>query len=533
MIPFYGEWTFHVLIGVAAAAAGGLGHRAWVRRRWSRPPAGVIHEAVLALDLVESTQLAIRYGDRFAMRACNFLEALALEVGRANNTTSIESTGDGCRMTFASLPAAAATARTVLARLHQRPAELASGPPLELRAGISYGVILLDDRGHRHGATINRAFRLMAVPAGAFVAVPGEPLMQPIPDRNRIFVDEDSIEALRGAGLAFREVGVCTLKGFTGFHRVFELLADQAPVYERRTFLLLAGAHAALAALRPAHAATPLLFHQHGHGLAFSPDGKLLLAPSEKGLAAYEGGAWWEAPGPAHGFSGFSVAERAIYSSGQPLAGAAAPAGLLRSTDGGRIWQALALAGDADLQLLAAGYRSGAIYVFNAQPNRVMPSAGLYLTMDEGKTWRQAAARGLAGEIHALAAHPSNAAVVAVGTGAGLYVSRDSAQSFSPADAGEPVTAVTFDHEGERILYSRALSNDLMEQALQGGSRHRIRLPRLVHDYVTCLAHSPIDEHTLAFATRKRDVYLSRDGGRNWRQLANHGEAHAVDHTHH
>ena len=229
MIHFYGEWTFHVLVGVVAATAGVLGHRAWIRRSWSRPPAGVIHEAVLALDLVESTQLAIRYGDHFAMRACNFLETVAREAGRANGMTSFENTGDGCRMNFASVPAAAATAKVVLEALRARPAELASGPPLELRAGIAYGVILLDDRGHRHGATINRAFRLMAVPGGAFVKVLDEPSTQPIPDRNRIFVDEESLDALRAAGLDVEEVGVCRLKGFTGFHRVFELQDAPTP----------------------------------------------------------------------------------------------------------------------------------------------------------------------------------------------------------------------------------------------------------------------------------------------------------------
>lgn len=224
MAPFYSEWTFHVLVGVVAASAGVLGHRAWVRRQWNRPPAGVIREAVLALDLVESTQLALRYGDRFAMRAANFLQEQALAAGRQNGMTSVENTGDGCKMTFASVLAAAQTARAVRDGLRDTPAKLASGPPLQIRAGIAYGVILLDAAGQRHGATINRAFRLMAVPAGAFVAVAGEPLVQPIPDRDRIFLDEDCIEELRGSPLAWREVGVCRLKGFTGFHRAFELL---------------------------------------------------------------------------------------------------------------------------------------------------------------------------------------------------------------------------------------------------------------------------------------------------------------------
>lgn len=294
--------------------------------------------------------------------------------------------------------------------------------------------------------------------------------------------------------------------------------------------------HALLAALLLALAvsggapAAPLLFHAHGHGLAFSPDGRALLAPSEAGLAAYEDGAWWEVPGPAQGFSGFSVAERAIYSSGHTHGKAAneVPMGLMRSMDGGRTWRAVALAGTADFQLLAAGYRSGAIYVLNARPSPPLPVAGFYVTHDEGRSWRAVAARGLAGEIHSLAAHPQDARVVAAGTGSGLYLSRDGGESFVRLDRSEPVTAVAFDHHGARLFYARALSNDVIDRALKEGSSRRLRLPRLAGDYITCLAHSPTDENVLAFGTRKRDVYLTRNAGATWRRLASEGAAGAA-----
>lgn len=220
---FYGEWTFHVLVGVLAAAAGVLAHRAWSRRRWRRAPAGVVIEAVLAVDLVNSTWLATHHGEELAMRARNLLERRALAAANSQGVTFVENTGDGCMMTFPSALAAAQSAGTLLRGLRDRPPEMAPGPPLEVRAAITYGQILLDSRGSRHGAAINEAFRLMSVPNDAFVTVEGEERLGEIPDRNRVFLDEDAANELGPTDVTFRQVGVCRLKGFSGFHRVYEL----------------------------------------------------------------------------------------------------------------------------------------------------------------------------------------------------------------------------------------------------------------------------------------------------------------------
>jgi len=228
MTPFYNEWTFHVLVGVIAATAGVLGHRAWIRRRWTAPPAGVVNEAVLAVDLVSSTELATHYGDRLAMRARNFLQEEMLAVGRSHGMTFTENTGDGSMMTFPSATAATKAAFALLQRLRRLPPELAVGPPLEIRAAIAYGVILLDAHGHRHGATINMAFRLMGVRHESFVAVEDEKSLDEIPDRNRVLLDEASVDELQAQEPAVRQVGVCRLKGFKGFHRVFELRKSES-----------------------------------------------------------------------------------------------------------------------------------------------------------------------------------------------------------------------------------------------------------------------------------------------------------------
>lgn len=222
-LAFVIEWVSHVLVGASAAVLGVLGHRAWSRRRWRRAPAGLVSEAVLAVDLVNSTELASRHGDALAMRARNLLERRALAAARDCGVAFVENTGDGSMMTFPSVTEAARAAEKLLNGLQKRPPDLSPAPPLELRAGIAYGEILLDSRGARHGSPINKAFRLMSVRPHAFVDVQGEERLEPLPDRNRVFLDEDAAHELDPPAGRLRQAGVCRLAGFSGFHRVFEL----------------------------------------------------------------------------------------------------------------------------------------------------------------------------------------------------------------------------------------------------------------------------------------------------------------------
>ena len=101
---------------------------------------------------------------------------------------------------------------------------LASELPLDVRVGISYGEILVDPRGGRHGTAINKAFRLEALSAESFTKVEGEEGPKKIADRNRIFLDEEAVRELNSSAVPLRSVGFCALKGFSGLHRVFEVL---------------------------------------------------------------------------------------------------------------------------------------------------------------------------------------------------------------------------------------------------------------------------------------------------------------------
>lgn len=223
--PFYQEHTFLILATFAVAGAGfvafWLAQARWRRRRG---PVNFVSEAVLVVDLVNSTHLATHYGEGFAMRARNILKDRIIEAAEAHGLIFAENTGDGYFMTFPSVLGALRVAVELLKGLKDRPPDMSPGPPLEVRTGISYGEILIDDRGARHGTTINKAFRLEALSRESFVQKEdgGE-----VRDRNRIFLDEEAEQELRLPEITLRPVGFCTLKGFSGLHRVFEMQWDE------------------------------------------------------------------------------------------------------------------------------------------------------------------------------------------------------------------------------------------------------------------------------------------------------------------
>jgi hypothetical protein len=134
-------------------------------------------------------------------------------------------------------------------------------------------------------------------------------------------------------------------------------------------------------------AAQSITLH-HVHGLAYSGDGKRLMIPSHHGLAIFENGRWSKAPGPAHDYMGFTATAKHLYSSGHPAPGSGLvnPFGVIRSRDGGKTWEKLGMEGETDFHLLAAGWNTNAIYVWNPEPSSRLKSPGLHFTLNDGFT---------------------------------------------------------------------------------------------------------------------------------------------------
>jgi len=281
----------------------------------------------------------------------------------------------------------------------------------------------------------------------------------------------------------------------------------------------------AFAAVGAAHAQSAVTL-THVHGLAYSADGKQLMVPSHHGLAVYRDGKWSMAPGPRHDYMGFAAARTRLYSSGHPAQGSKLinPFGLIRSGDGGKNWEKLSLEGESDFHLLAASWNTNAVYVWNAEKNSRMPSPGLHLTLNEGFMWQRAAAKGLAGKPRALAVHPGDAKIVAAATSSGIYVSQNSGDSFEPLASGAAGLAVFFDLNGNHLWHSTFDANPrLVRFELKGGAAAAVVLPPLRDDAVAYMAQNPANPKEYAIATFERSVFVSKDTGKTWKQIADRG----------
>lgn len=158
------------------------------------------------------------------MRARTVLKDRTLAAAEAHGPTFAENTGDGYFMTLPSVASAVRNAVALLRDLRARPPDLSPGPPLGVRAAVSFGEILLDARGVRHGAVINKAFRLEGLTRDSFARVEGSVEPEEVPNRNRIFLDEEAAREARAAEIPVRLVGFSSLKGFSGLHQVYGML---------------------------------------------------------------------------------------------------------------------------------------------------------------------------------------------------------------------------------------------------------------------------------------------------------------------
>lgn len=206
--------------GVPAGAGAGAGPRTLI-------------EAVLVLDLCDSTTIANRYGDAFALRLKEALRGLVRPIFNEAGVSFLKGTGDGFLATFPDLAGAVGASVRIL---HQKGTALpkaSDGTPPMLRFGMNFGQTHVDSDGDRQGDTVNMAFRLEGAGSSGMHETQGGLLKDTLPTRDRIFISEHAHGELeRLGGVPCRLVGFFDLKGIAGRHRVYEVLWRDIPVPE-------------------------------------------------------------------------------------------------------------------------------------------------------------------------------------------------------------------------------------------------------------------------------------------------------------
>jgi class 3 adenylate cyclase len=224
-VSFYREKTFLVIITVILVL-----FIIWMVKRWGgrlrkrpRKPGPFVNEAILVVDLCESTKLAVTQGDTFAMRITSKMKACVREVSERFGASSFGNTGDGYLITFPTGASAVGAAVKILQNARDYNRVASEKEKIELRVGISYGELVLDEQGGRHGAAINKAFRIEGVKKDER-RLEGALESHDFPEKNRILVSEEIVEEIKTLReIQFHELGVFDLRGFTGLHRVYTI----------------------------------------------------------------------------------------------------------------------------------------------------------------------------------------------------------------------------------------------------------------------------------------------------------------------
>jgi hypothetical protein len=274
----------------------------------------------------------------------------------------------------------------------------------------------------------------------------------------------------------------------------------------------------------------PEVTFKHIHGLGITGDGEQVYVPAHDGLRVFSDGKWRVPEGSKHDYMGFSMVDDGFYSSGHPAPGSdmVNPFGIVKSTDGGKSIDTLALKGETDFHMMAVGYRTHAIYAFNPASNSKMDTAGLYYSTDDAKSWKKSKMDGLNDEPTALAVHQTKENIVAVGMRDGLYLSKDYGDTFEVVLSGLGVTALSFGNEGQ--LWVGGVQNGavLVQLNIESKQSEEINIPGMKEDAVSYIAQNPQSSKEIFIATYKMDFYKTTDNGKEWTQIADDGEGISI-----
>lgn len=122
-----------------------------------------LREAIVVLDICNSSALANQFGDESAMSVKRELRRLYLPIARRWGAQFVKNTGDGYLVTFPWSRDALGASVQILQHLRDHNETVPPRERVRLRFGLNYGETMVDADGDRHGNAVNIAFRVEGV----------------------------------------------------------------------------------------------------------------------------------------------------------------------------------------------------------------------------------------------------------------------------------------------------------------------------------------------------------------------------------
>ncbi|MBF0553550.1 MAG: HEAT repeat domain-containing protein [Nitrospirae bacterium] len=186
------------------------------------PEGSIQTEAILVLDLCNSTGIANKYGDQFALDLTKTLTEKVRPIAAKEGCRFMKSTGDGFLITFPKVVNSIRFAFTILKDIAAHNETQDDSARIQLRFAINQGETRIDAKGDRLGVATNMTFRVEGVKGEDLIPLEGGMKKEELPLVDRVLVTEHVIEdALKIEGIKTRLVGLFELKGISGLHRVY------------------------------------------------------------------------------------------------------------------------------------------------------------------------------------------------------------------------------------------------------------------------------------------------------------------------
>ncbi len=176
------------------------------------PTRGV--EAILLVDLIQSTELIAKHGDVLFRDLLRRIEAAFIPVARECGTLHVDGHGDGLLFCFERSEQALAALRGMYARVSAINRVMPPGVEVAFRGSLHVGETIIDRRRNRTGLAVLKTVRL----GSAMESLHGRGA-----GRNSLVVSAEALPPLVAAGAAAIALGEVTLRGFPGTHAVYQV----------------------------------------------------------------------------------------------------------------------------------------------------------------------------------------------------------------------------------------------------------------------------------------------------------------------